>query len=176
MALDLDALRGLLVAIDQTDIAELTLKSADFELTVRRGARLDGRLYAIESVGEGRESAPPLNRLTVAGSPSVSPAEFPAIAPPVTPTQPPASVKNDRRLVEISSPMVGTFYRAPAPDEPPFVNVGDRVQTGQTVCIVEAMKLMNEIEAEVSGEVVEILVQNGAPVEYGQPLMRVNPG
>jgi acetyl-CoA carboxylase biotin carboxyl carrier protein len=72
--------------------------------------------------------------------------------------------------------MVGTFYRAPGPDEPPFVEVGDRIRTGQSVCIIEAMKLMNEIEAEVSGQVMEILVKNGEPVEYGQPLMRVNPG
>lgn len=71
--------------------------------------------------------------------------------------------------------MVGTFYRAPAPGEAPFVEVGDRVRVGQSVCIIEAMKLMNEIEAEVSGQVMEILVQNGQPVEYGQPLMRVNP-
>jgi acetyl-CoA carboxylase biotin carboxyl carrier protein len=70
--------------------------------------------------------------------------------------------------------MVGTFYRSPAPDEPPFVDVGDRIRKGQTVCIIEAMKLMNELEAEVSGEIVEILVQNGEPVEYGQLLMRVN--
>jgi acetyl-CoA carboxylase biotin carboxyl carrier protein len=72
--------------------------------------------------------------------------------------------------------MVGTFYRAPAPDEPPFVDVGDRIRIGQTVCIIEAMKLMNELEAEVAGEIVEILVSNGQPVEYGQVLMRVNPG
>jgi len=72
--------------------------------------------------------------------------------------------------------MVGTFYRSPAPDEPPFVDVGDRIRPGQTVCIIEAMKLMNELEAEVSGEIVEILVPNGEPVEYGQVLMRVNPG
>jgi acetyl-CoA carboxylase biotin carboxyl carrier protein len=71
--------------------------------------------------------------------------------------------------------MVGTFYRAPAPGEPLFVEVGDRVKAGQSVCIIEAMKLMNEIEAEVSGQVMEILVQNGEPVEYGQPLMRINP-
>jgi acetyl-CoA carboxylase biotin carboxyl carrier protein len=71
--------------------------------------------------------------------------------------------------------MVGTFYRSPAPDEPPFVGVGDRIKTGQTVCIIEAMKLMNEIEAEVSGQVMEILAQNAEPVEYGQVLMRINP-
>jgi acetyl-CoA carboxylase biotin carboxyl carrier protein len=72
--------------------------------------------------------------------------------------------------------MVGTFYRAPGPDEVPFVEVGDRIRAGQTVCIIEAMKLMNEIESEVSGQIIEILVMNGEPVEYGQPLMRVNPG
>jgi acetyl-CoA carboxylase biotin carboxyl carrier protein len=77
--------------------------------------------------------------------------------------------------VEIASPMVGTFYRAPAPDEPPFVSVGDRISVGQSVCIIEAMKLMNELEAEVSGQVMEILVENGESVEYGQVLMRVNP-
>ena len=71
--------------------------------------------------------------------------------------------------------MVGTFYRSPAPGEPSFVEVGDRISRGQTVCIIEAMKLMNEIEAEVSGQVTEILVQNGEPVEFGQPLLRVNP-
>ncbi|MYA90248.1 MAG: acetyl-CoA carboxylase biotin carboxyl carrier protein, partial [Synechococcus sp. SB0663_bin_10] len=73
------------------------------------------------------------------------------------------------------APMVGTFYRAPAPEEPPFVDVGDRVQVGQTLCILEAMKLMNEIEADVAGEVVEVLVENGTPVEFDQPLLRLKP-
>jgi acetyl-CoA carboxylase biotin carboxyl carrier protein len=81
----------------------------------------------------------------------------------------------NQKLVEVPSPMVGTFYRAPAPGEAAFVEVGDRVKAGQSVCIIEAMKLMNEIEAEVSGQVMEILVQNGEPVEYGQALMRINP-
>jgi len=71
--------------------------------------------------------------------------------------------------------MVGTFYQAPAPDEPAFVTIGDRITKGQTLCIIEAMKLMNEIEAEVAGEIMEVLIENGQPVEYGQPLMRVKP-
>ena len=78
-------------------------------------------------------------------------------------------------LLEITSPMVGTFYRAPAPDAPPYVEVGDRVSDGQTVCILEAMKLMNELESEVAGTVREICVQNGDPVEYGQVLFRIDP-
>ncbi|MEJ2482471.1 MAG: acetyl-CoA carboxylase biotin carboxyl carrier protein [Gemmatimonadota bacterium] len=78
-------------------------------------------------------------------------------------------------LLEITSPMVGTFYRAPAPDAPPYVETGDRVANGQTVCILEAMKLMNELESEVAGTVREICVQNGDPVEYGQVLFRIEP-
>ena len=71
--------------------------------------------------------------------------------------------------------MVGTFYRSPAPGEPPFVEVGSRIQAGQPVCVLEAMKLMNELEADISGEVVEILVESGTPVEFGQVLMRIRP-
>ena len=76
-------------------------------------------------------------------------------------------------LVEITSPMVGTFYRAAAPGEDPFVEIGSKISTGQTICILEAMKLMNEIESEFNAEIVEILVENGTPVEFGQVLMRV---
>jgi acetyl-CoA carboxylase biotin carboxyl carrier protein len=78
--------------------------------------------------------------------------------------------------VDVTSPMVGTFYSASAPDEDSFVTVGDRITKGDTVCIIEAMKLMNEIEGEVTGQIMEIAVQNGEPVEFGQVLMRVNPG
>jgi acetyl-CoA carboxylase biotin carboxyl carrier protein len=83
--------------------------------------------------------------------------------------------EEDSALLEITSPMVGTFYRAPAPDAPPYVELGDRVAEGQTVCILEAMKLMNELEAEVAGTIREICVQNGDPVEYGQVLFRIEP-
>jgi acetyl-CoA carboxylase biotin carboxyl carrier protein len=93
----------------------------------------------------------------------------PSAAPPAAP-----AVRSD--LVEITAPMVATFYRSPAPGEASFVDLGSRINVGQTVCILEAMKLMNELEAEVSGEVVEILVENGTPVEFGQVLMRVKPG
>jgi acetyl-CoA carboxylase biotin carboxyl carrier protein len=78
-------------------------------------------------------------------------------------------------LVEVTSPMVGTFYRSPSPDSPPFVEVGSKVTTGDTLCIIEAMKLMNELEAELDGTIREVLVQNGEPVEYGQVLFRVEP-
>lgn len=88
------------------------------------------------------------------------------------PAQPKGPAEN---LLEIKSPMVGTFYRAPAPDAKPFVEVGDKISRGQVVCIIEAMKLMNEIESEFAGRVVEILVQNGQPIQFGQPLFLIEP-
>jgi acetyl-CoA carboxylase biotin carboxyl carrier protein len=87
-----------------------------------------------------------------------------------------AEPKGDKPGVEVKSPFVGTFYRAPSPDSPPFVEVGQKVKKGQTLCIVEAMKLMNEIECEVDGTVAEIYVQNATPVEFGEPLLRVVQG
>ena len=154
MPLDLTELRELLTALNQTDISELTLKADDFELTVRRGSRVE--IAPIAPVA----------------------AEIPTPAPPPEPIKaelPNTALISERKLADVVSPIVGTFYRSPSPDEPPFVDVGNRIQKGQVVCIIEAMKVMNEIEAEVSGEIVELLVQNGQPVEYGQPLMRVNP-
>ncbi|MGF1537252.1 MAG: acetyl-CoA carboxylase biotin carboxyl carrier protein [Elainellaceae cyanobacterium] len=153
MNLNIAELNELLAALNQTDIEELTLKSGDFELVVRKGAAALSA-HAAESV------APAPQPVEVATAP------VPQSAPPLP---------RESDLAEVSSPMVGTFYRAPAPDEPPFVSVGDRITKGQTICIIEAMKLMNELEAEVSGEVVEILVENGEPVEFDQPLMRVKP-
>jgi acetyl-CoA carboxylase biotin carboxyl carrier protein len=165
----LNELRELLAAINQTDIAELTLKSSDFELVIRRGLRGNEQLLAGVARMGNAEMAVPMSSALSAGEAKST--DLPSQA--VSVTLPPNS---DRRYVEILSPMVGTFYRSPAPDELPFVEPGDRIRSGQTVCIIEAMKLMNEIEAEVTGEIIEILVQNGEPVEYNQPLMRVTPG
>jgi len=113
------------------------------------------------------EAAPPLPVVTAA-----------APTPPVpvaaaVPSPPPPSSRRD--LQPLTAPMVGTFYRSPAPGEPAFVELGSRIQAGQPVCILEAMKLMNELEADISGEVVEILVESGTPVEFGQVLMRIRP-
>ncbi|KPK42788.1 MAG: hypothetical protein AMJ78_01365 [Omnitrophica WOR_2 bacterium SM23_29] len=91
-------------------------------------------------------------------------------AEPTKEPQPPAA-----KRIEINAPMVGTFYRAPAPDAPPFVEVGDEIEPGQVICIIEAMKLMNEIKTEVKGKVAEILVENAEPIEFGQPLFLIEP-
>ncbi|WP_414530009.1 acetyl-CoA carboxylase biotin carboxyl carrier protein [Nodularia chucula] len=158
MPLEFNEIRQLLATIAQTDIAEVTLKSDDFELTVRKS---------------GSVATPaPATQVTEVGTSRILESTVTSSSTPLSAT-PPSTI--DKRLVEVDSPMVGTFYSAPAPGEAPFVKVGDRVRSGQTVCIIEAMKLMNEIEAEVSGQVMEILLQNGEPVEYGQALMRINP-
>ncbi len=158
-------LRELVAALDQTDIAELTLKNADFELTLRKPSALQPDVVLSAAPAAASEmSAAPVPTVA-APSTASSLAEAAALPAPVV----------DSSLVEITSPMVGTFYRSPAPDESVFVEVGDRIQSGQTVCIIEAMKLMNELEAEVTGEIVAILVENADPIEFGQPLMRVKP-
>jgi acetyl-CoA carboxylase biotin carboxyl carrier protein len=149
---DLNQVRELLAILNQTDIEELSLKSSDFELTIRKGSS------------------------SVSVQPATAPVAPASLAVAASTAAAPAAPVVDKSWVEVTSPMVGTFYRSPAPDEPSFVDVGDTIRKGQTICIIEAMKLMNELEAEVSGEIMEILVENGKPIEFGQPLMRVKPG
>ena len=143
--MDLQQIKELVTLINQTDIAELTLKQDSINLSIRKAGALGG----------SKESD------SVAGSKT---------AAVTTPTVPDVT-EDEETGFEVKSPMVGTFYSAPAPDAAPFVEVGGRVEKGQTLCIIEAMKLMNEIEADVSGTVVKILVENSQSVEYGQPLL-----
>jgi len=117
-----------------------------------------------------RREAPPVAAASI--GPVASVPASPAVASPAAAAAPGAS---EAHLLTIEAPMVGTFYRAPAPDAQPFVREGDRVKKGQVVCIVEAMKLMNEIESKVGGRVVKVLVENAQPVEYGQPLFLLEP-
>jgi acetyl-CoA carboxylase biotin carboxyl carrier protein len=150
---DLNQVRELLAILNQTDIEELSLKSSDFELTIRKGS---------------------FSQATAVSTTAVAAAAMATVVEPVALAAAPASAI-DKNWVAVTSPMVGTFYRASGPDEPPFIEVGDTMRLGQPICIIEAMKLMNELEAEVTGEVMEILVENGKPIEFGQPLMRVKP-
>lgn len=152
MSVNFSELRDLLLAVNETDISELTLEDDGFKMTMRRGAppvMVVAPPVASSSTATYETAGPTM------GGPSTS-------LPPI-----------DQKLFEIKSPIVGTFYRAPSPDDAPFVEIGDRIKAGQGICIVEAMKVMNEIEAEVSGEVIEILVDNFQPVEFDQVLMRV---
>ena len=158
MQLDHDQLRQLITLLGESDIQELKLEGDDFRLELRRNLPASQPQVVMQ--------APPAPAMVAA--PVAAPSASPSAAPPAA-----AAVRGD--LLEITAPMVGTFYRASAPGEPAFVELGSRISVGQPICILEAMKLMNELEAEVSGEVVEILVENGTPVEFGQVLMRVRP-
>jgi acetyl-CoA carboxylase biotin carboxyl carrier protein len=158
MQLNHEQLHQLLALLENSDIQELKLEGDDFRLEVRRNL----------------PSAQPVAVVPAAiAAPAPVPVSVPPSAGPSIP--PPAAPAARADLVDITAPMVGTFYRAPSPGDPPFVELGSRITAGQPVCILEAMKLMNELEADVSGEVVEILVENGTPVEFGQVLLRVKP-
>tara|TARA_B100001093_G_scaffold372687_1_gene357661 strand:+ start:216 stop:689 length:474 start_codon:yes stop_codon:yes gene_type:complete len=156
MQLDHEQLHRLLEVLGESDIQEFRLEGDDFRLEIRRN--LPGQTVVASA----------------AATPVVAAVAPQAVAAETT-SPPPAAASTRSDLQDITAPMVGTFYRAPAPGEPSFIEVGNRVDVGQPVCILEAMKLMNELESEVSGEVVEILVDNGTPVEFGQVLMRVKP-
>ena len=163
MKLDHEDLNRLIEKISTSDIQEFSLEGEDFKLEIKRN------IFDQSQINNNFVSNNPIDRQKVIDQKSINddlsvtnePKE-PQIAPPG---------RSD--LTEITSPMVGTFYRAAAPEEDPFVEVGNNIKVGQTICILEAMKLMNEIESEFNAEVVEILVENGTPVEFGQVLMRV---
>ena len=162
MKLDHEDLNRLIEKISTSDIQEFSLEGEDFKLEIKRNLFEQNQVNNLVSNNsfdrQTNASQKPINdNLSIANEP-----EIPQVAPPG---------RSD--LTEITSPMVGTFYRAAAPGEEPFVEVGNNIKVGQTICILEAMKLMNEIESEFSAEIVEILVENGTPVEFGQVLMRV---
>lgn len=165
MPLDFNQLRDFVEAIAKTDITDLTIKEGDFELKIHKEVQSTINYTLPPSATPVTQTQE--NQVTV---------ETPSSSNNVL--SPPEEISKESKSsswVEITSPMVGTFYAAPAPGESSFVELGDRITPGQPVCIIEAMKLMNEIEAEVAGEVMEIVLKNGDPVEYGQVLMFINP-
>ncbi len=163
MKLDHDDLNRLIEKISTSDIQEFSLEGEDFKLEIKRN--VIGQNQVIDNL----DSNTSFDKQTIANQKTIN-NNIPVVNEPEA-TQVAPLGRSD--LTEITSPMVGTFYRAAAPDEEPFVEVGNNVKVGQTICILEAMKLMNEIESEFNAEIVEILVENGTPVEFGQVLMRV---
>jgi acetyl-CoA carboxylase biotin carboxyl carrier protein len=163
MKLDHDDLNRLIEKISTSDIQEFSLEGEDFKLEIKRNVFDQNQVINNLVSNTSFDKQTIANQKTINDNiPVVNEPEVPQVAPPG---------RSD--LTEITSPMVGTFYRAAAPGEEPFVEVGNNVKVGQTICILEAMKLMNEIESEFNAEIVEILVENGTPVEFGQVLMRV---
>ncbi len=168
-------IQDLVKLIGESEIAEFNLKDGEFRLSIKTK-------HFNESVSSANEA--PAAQPFVAMPPVQQPYTPPA---PATPAQPPAPVKENKpaiqqpasseegQYLEIKSPIVGTFYRSSSPEKPPYAKVGDAVEVGQVVCIVEAMKLFNEIESEIAGKIVKVLVEDAQPVEYDQVLFLVDP-
>ncbi|MEO1258509.1 MAG: acetyl-CoA carboxylase biotin carboxyl carrier protein [Bacteroidota bacterium] len=164
----------LIKALSKSRLAEFKMKDGDFELSVRTDRYKDTKTTKVVQ-------AP----VTVAAPPvTTAPAPAPAAPAPAAPEPAPAAAKAQKeapkeedttQYLEVKSPMVGTFYRSSSPDKPPYVEVGQSISKGDTVCIIEAMKLFNDIESEVSGKVVKVMVENAKPVEYDQVLFLVEP-
>jgi oxaloacetate decarboxylase (Na+ extruding) subunit alpha len=151
--MNLKEIKELIDVLKDSDVTEIELEKAGTRIKIKKGAA-------------GRERVP---------APRAG--ELPAVEPPAQAAAPPAEPQGEvqKNLFVVNSPIVGTFYRAPTPDAAVYVEVGDVVKKGQILCIIEAMKLMNEIEAEVSGKIVAALVENAQPVEYGEPLFHIEP-
>ena len=157
--MDLKQIQDLVKMVNKSNISELTIEEKDIKITIKQ--KEDKYVTAAPM-----QAVPQMQAMPVAAA---SVASAPAAAAPATP---PKAADN---LITIKSPMIGTFYRKPAPDKPNFVEEGDEVRNGKVVCVIEAMKLFNEIESEVSGKIVKILVDDSSPVEYDQPLFLVEP-
>lgn len=156
-------IQELIKAINKSNISELSVEEGDFKITIKQAQTVsETQFVAVQA---------PMPQMLPQAAPA--PQALPAAAP-AAPAAAPAPAANDK-LITIKSPMIGTFYRSPSPDKPSFVNVGDDIKQGDVLCIVEAMKLFNEIESEVSGKIVKVLIDDTSPVEYDQPLFLVEP-
>jgi acetyl-CoA carboxylase biotin carboxyl carrier protein len=166
-------IQDLLKFISKSEIAEVKIKEGEFELIVRN------KNYTKKALST---PTPIVSTPVVQSIPAAAPAEIPAAAPEAKPAAPAPKIEeaasapeSTEGLLEVKSPIVGTFYRSSSPDKPAYVSVGDTIAQGDVVCIVEAMKLFNEIESEVAGKVVKVLVDDASPVEYDQVLFLVDP-
>lgn len=153
--MDFKQIQELIKMVNKSNISELSIEQDKFKITIKQKENEVQQIVTVPAVAAVQSVAAPQ---------PVAPAAAPAGAPPV-----------NSNFITIKSPMIGTFYRSAGPDKPAFVNVGDDVAAGKVVCIIEAMKLFNEIESEVSGKIVKVLVDDASPVEYDQPLFLVEP-
>ncbi|MCB1022638.1 MAG: acetyl-CoA carboxylase biotin carboxyl carrier protein [Bryobacterales bacterium] len=165
--MNLDEIKELLRAVTETDVTDFELETGDDKLRIRRGP----------SGGGKNAQAPYVVVASGAHGPAVHEPHAAALPAGPAPTQAAseASEEEDDGLVIVTSPIVGTFYESPSPGSPAFVEIGDKVQSGQVLCIIEAMKLMNEIEAEAGGVIAKRFVKNSQPVEYGEALYAIRP-
>ncbi|HNS41456.1 MAG TPA: acetyl-CoA carboxylase biotin carboxyl carrier protein [Taishania sp.] len=161
-------IQDLIKFVAKSGVTEVEIEQKDFKITIKAcGTEPVERQIVVQAAAPVHQLAP---------APVAVPAAAPApVATPAAPATPAAAPAENSNLITIKSPMIGTFYRAPGVDKDPFVSVGQTINTGDTVCIIEAMKLFNEIESEISGKIVKVLVDDATPVEYDQPLFLVEP-
>ncbi|HCA05640.1 MULTISPECIES: acetyl-CoA carboxylase biotin carboxyl carrier protein [Chryseobacterium] len=158
--MDIKDIQNLIKFVSKAEVSEVKYKTKDFEITIKTPLAGSDAVYAQPAV---YHTAPQAAAPVQAAAPAAAPAEKAEAA------------SDDSKYVVIKSPMIGTFYRKPSPDKDVFVNVGDEVSVGKVVCVIEAMKLFNQIDSEISGKIVKILVDDATPVEYDQPLFLVDP-
>ena len=174
--MNLNEIQDLIKFVAKSGVNEVEIEKDDFKITIKSDymARKKGGIKTTDQPTVIQATTVPVAQPVVASAPalaSVAAAEAPA---PVAENGP-ETTENDSNYITVKSPMIGTFYRSTSPDKPPFVAVGDTIAIGDVICIVEAMKLFNEIESEISGTIVKVLVDDAAPVEYDTPLFLVDP-
>ena len=163
--MEIKEIQELIKFVSKSGVNEVSIERKDFKITIKTTSQ-----QAVQTVVQATVPvAAPVAAIPAAHQ---APAAAAPVAPAATPAAP-AETPGDANLITIKSPMIGTFYRQASPEKPSFVNVGDEIRPGQVLCIIEAMKLFNEIESEISGRIVKVLVENASPVEYDQPLFLV---
>jgi acetyl-CoA carboxylase biotin carboxyl carrier protein len=160
--MELKEIQNLIKFVAKSGASEVKLEMDDIKITIKTGSDARDITYVSQ--------ASPLHQMPMQPAPAAAATAASATAP-----APAAAVNEDDKYVIVKSPIIGTFYRKPSPDKPMFVEVGDSIKEGDTLCIIEAMKLFNEIESEISGTVVKILIDDSSPVEFDQPLFLVDP-
>lgn len=163
--MNIKEIQDLIKFVAKSGVNEVEIEQKDFKITIRTEHKSEERQIIVQAAAPAAQLAP-VAATPVAAAPAVTAAPAAAPAP---------AASDDSKYVTVKSPMIGTFYRSSGPDKDPFVSVGDMIGKGDTVCIIEAMKLFNEIESEVSGKIVKVLVDDASPVEYDQPLFLVDP-
>ncbi|MGX1927968.1 acetyl-CoA carboxylase biotin carboxyl carrier protein [Flagellimonas sp. 2504JD4-2] len=163
--MDIKEIQSLIKFVAKSGASEVKLEMEDVKITIRTG-----------SVTSTPETTI-VQQIPMAQAPAVPVAQAPAVAEPAAPVkeESPASAADDSKYITIKSPIIGTFYRKPSPDKPTFVEVGSTINPGDVLCVIEAMKLFNDIESEVAGKIVKVLVEDSSPVEFDQPLFLVDP-
>ena len=157
--MNITEIQDLIKFVAKSGVTEVEIEKKDFKIVIK----------SEKAIGKVEQ------QYIVQSAPVAAPQALPSSAPVATPSAPVASESDDSKYIIIKSPMIGTFYRSAGPDKDSFVSVGQSVSKGDTVCIIEAMKLFNEIESEISGKIVKVLVDDASPVEYDQPLFLVDP-